>query len=331
MRILSLYRRVLSSLGADRRLAVVLSLANIVLAGLQFLDPVLFGRVIGLLSKAADLPRQALWAQAALLIGIWMPVAAVSIGGNLLTVVQAERLSHRNRLKAMSRLFTHVLSLPLSFHGGAHSGRLIKVMLTGTDALFGVWLNFFRDQLTTYVALLVLLPLTMLMNWQLASVLMVLVVLFAGVTLLVIRRTEAGQARAETQQSRLASTAQDALANVMVVQSFTRAGGRNRRVPQDRRAGDGAPIPGAELVGGGDRAHPRRVHHRGDRHRAGRHRVACARPGQHRRNRELHGVCQLADQPARLRRLNSPPGCSSNCPSCRTTSRRWTPNPLSPR
>ncbi len=222
MRTLSLYRRVLSSLGADRRLAVVLSLANIILAGLQFLDPVLFGRVIGLLSKSADLPRQALWAQAALLIGVWMAVAAVSIGGNLLTVVQAERLSHRNRLKAMSRLFAHVLSLPLSFHGGAHSGRLIKVMLTGTDALFGVWLNFFRDQLTTYVALLVLLPLTMLLNWQLASVLMVLVVLFAGVTLLVIKRTEAGQARAETHQSRLASTAQDALANVMVVQSFTR-------------------------------------------------------------------------------------------------------------
>ena len=60
MRILHIYRRVLSSLGADRRLAVVLGLANILLAGLQFLDPLLFGRVIGLLSNSANLPRPVL-------------------------------------------------------------------------------------------------------------------------------------------------------------------------------------------------------------------------------------------------------------------------------
>ena len=232
MRILHVYRRVLASLGADRRLAVVLGLANILLAGLQFLDPVLFGRVIGLLSNSATLPHPTLWRQAAELIGVWTVVAALGIGGNLLTVVQAERMAHRNRLKAMSRLFAHVLSLPLSFHGSAHSGRLLKVMLAGSDALFAVWLSFFREQLGTYVALLVLLPLTVLMNWQLGTVLIVLVVLFAIVTVLVINRTEAGQARAETHQSRLAGTAQDALANVVVVQSFTRLAAETNRFRQ---------------------------------------------------------------------------------------------------
>ena len=232
MRILHIYRRVLSSLGADRRLAVVLGLANILLAGLQFLDPLLFGRVIGLLSNSAELPRPVLWQRAAVLLSFWVGVAALGIGGNLATVVQAERMSHRNRLKAMTRLFEHVLSLPLSFHGEAHSGRLMKVMLTGTDALFAVWLSFFREQLTTYVALLVLLPLTVLMNWQLAVVLIALVVLFGAVTIVVIRRTEEGQAKAETYQSRLAGTAQDALANVVVVQSFTRLAAETSRFGQ---------------------------------------------------------------------------------------------------
>ncbi len=232
MRILHVYRRVLSSLGADRRLAVGLGLANVVLAGLQFLDPLLFGRVIGLLSNSATVARPTLWQQAAELIGVWVGVAALGIAGNLLTVVHAERMAHRNRLKAMSRLFAHILSLPLSFHGDSHSGRLMKVMLTGADALFAVWLSFFREQLTTYVALLVLLPLTLLMNWQLATVLIVLVVLFAAITIFVIRRTEAGQERAEAFQGRLAGTMQDALANVMVVQSFTRFAAETSRFRQ---------------------------------------------------------------------------------------------------
>ncbi len=141
-------------------------------------------------------------------------------------------MAHRNRLKVMSRYFGHVLSLPLSFHGEAHSGRLMKVMLGGADAMFAVWLTFFREQLATYVALLVLLPLTLLLNWQLSLVLIVLVVVFCTVTILVINRTEAGQKRAEHFQSSLAGTVQDALANVIVVQSFTRLAAETRRFGQ---------------------------------------------------------------------------------------------------
>ena len=48
-------------------------------------------------------------------------------------------------------------------------------MLTGTDALFGTWLVFFRDQLSTILSAVVLLPLTLFLNWRLALVLIVLV------------------------------------------------------------------------------------------------------------------------------------------------------------
>ena len=232
MRILTAYRRVLAMLGGDKRLAVILGAANIILAGLQFLEPVLFGRVIGLLSTSGSMTRDTLWTRAAALIGVWIVIAALSIGANIATVVHAERMAHRNRLAAMSRFFSHVLSMPLSFHGGAHSGRMMKVMLGGSDSMFSVWLSFFREQLATYVALLVLLPLTLLLNWQLSLVLIALVLLFCAVTVLVTHRTEEGQAKAESFQSSLASTAQDALANVMVVQSFTRLAAERRRFGQ---------------------------------------------------------------------------------------------------
>jgi ATP-binding cassette subfamily B protein len=219
--VITIYRRVLAALGADLRLAIILGGANIVVAGLHFLDPLLFGQVIGLLARSPELGER-LWPEAASLLGLWAAVGLVGILANIAAALLAERMAHHNRLIAMSRYFAHVLTLPQQFHGEAHSGRLMKVMISGADAMFWLWLTFFREQLATFVSLLVLLPLTMAMNWRLGLVLLVLVALFSGLTLLVIRRTEAGQARAQHWQIMLAGTAQDAVQNVTVVQSFTR-------------------------------------------------------------------------------------------------------------
>ena len=232
MRFLQIYRRVLSTLGGDKRLAIMLGAANLIVAGLQFLDPVLFGRVIGLLSASDTMAADQVWPQATQLMTIWLLVGAAGIGANIATALQSERMAHRNRLSVMNRFFGHVLSLPLSFHGDIHSGRLMKVMLGGSDSLFGLWLVFFKEQLSTYVAVLLLLPLTFFMNWRLASALVVLVVLFIALTVAVVRKTENGQRRVEYFHSQLAGTAQDAMANVMVVQSFTRLSAESRLFSQ---------------------------------------------------------------------------------------------------
>lgn len=222
MQLLRIYRRVLATLAEDRRLAVMLAAANIIVAALQFIDPLLFGRVIDLLSRSDRMSQSQVWSESVSLLGLWGAVGAAGIAANIATALQAERMAHRNRLRAMTRYFSHVLSLPLSFHGDAHSGRLMKTMLGGTDALFALWLLFFREQCAVYVATLVLLPLTLFLNWRLSIGLIALVVIFCVLAVLVIRRTEEGQRKAQQYQSALAGTAQDALSNVMVVQSFTR-------------------------------------------------------------------------------------------------------------
>ena len=164
MGFIAVYWRVMLTLGRDLRIATLLGGANLIVAIMQFLDPLLFGRVIEMMAHADTLPTGALWAQASGLIGVWAALGATSIGANILVALHAERLAHRNRLHAMHRFFAHVLSLPPSFHGEAQSGRLMKVMLSGSDAMFGVWLTFFREALATFVSMLVLLPLTMFMN-----------------------------------------------------------------------------------------------------------------------------------------------------------------------
>ncbi len=229
MPILTAYTRALAGLGRDRRLAWVLAIANLVVAALQFLDPVLFGRVIQLLSDSDRLGAGELWSRAGMLLGLWAAVAVAGIAANIAVALQADRLAHRNRLEAMRRFYEHVLALPLAFHGQSHSGRMMKTMLSGADAIFWLWLSFFREQFSTFLAVLVLLPLTLLLNWRLALALVVLVVLFCALAGFVIRRTEAGQQRAQRYQIELARTAQDALANVVLVQSFTRLAAESRR------------------------------------------------------------------------------------------------------
>jgi len=222
MDFLRLYIRVLALLKPDRQIALGLTAAAIALAGLQFLEPVLFGRVIDLLARSDRMTESNVWNEAFILLGIWAAIGLSAIGANVAVSLLADRMAHRNRLTMMSKYFQHVLALPLEFHGDVQSGRLMKVMLMGCDNLFGLWLAFFREHLTTFIGALVLLPLTMLLNWRLGLLLMGLVVIFTILTTLVIRKTQTAQMRVEQFHTELAGSVQDALSNVVVVQSFTR-------------------------------------------------------------------------------------------------------------
>ena len=98
----------------------------------------------------------------------------------------------------------------------------MKIMLQGTDALWALWLGFFRDHLAAFVSLLILVPLALFINWRLAILLIVLCALFAVLTALVLRKTESMQRTVQTHHSDLAERASDALGNIALVQSFAR-------------------------------------------------------------------------------------------------------------
>ena len=191
--------------------------------------------------------------------------AAVGIGGivaNIVVSLQADRMAHRRRLGAMATFFEHVLVLPFSFHHGQHSGRLLKVMLTGVDHLFGIWLSFFRENLATFVALFIMLPLSLFMNWRLGLLLIVLILFFAVANAWVVSRTDRLQQQVEDRHSELASRASDALGNIHLIQSFVRLGSRNRRDASHHPRDAGGAVSGAELVGAALGADARRL----DRH-----------------------------------------------------------------
>lgn len=222
MNILRIYVRVLAMLGSEKRLAILLVLANLALAVAAFAEPVLFGRIIDTLTKSAGNPANVSWSDLSVLIYAWIGFGVFTILASVMVALHADRLSHRGRLRVMSQFFEHVLHLPLGFHTGVHSGRLLKTMLDGSSGMSSVWLSFLREHCASFVSLFVLLPLTLFINWRLAALLIVLVVVFGAITAYVFHHTESLQGKVETYHTDLAERASDALGNIAIIQSFTR-------------------------------------------------------------------------------------------------------------
>jgi ATP-binding cassette, subfamily B, beta-glucan exporter len=218
--LIATYKRALRHLAPERGLGLVLLGANVALAALQFLEPWLLGRVIDALVSAKDAPLTL--PALAPLVGAWVAVGFVNIGAGATVSLHADRLSHRVRLFSVSHYFRHVLGLPLAFHVGTHSGRVLKLMLGGADALWILSLGFFREHAASLIALFVLLPCSLLFEWRLGLMLSALVLCFALGMWRLMRGTYARQEEANEQHAALSEHASDALGNLPVVQSFTR-------------------------------------------------------------------------------------------------------------
>src|SRR6266446_3993932 len=190
MSLIRLYIRVLGLLGKEARLGWILAGANLLLAGAQFAEPVLFGRIVDVLSgkaSASPLGSSPAWP----LLAAWAAFGLFTIGCSAVVALHADRLAHRQRQAVLTDYFEHIMQLPLTFHTGTHSGRLMKVMLNGSDSLWRLWLAFFREH-------------------------------FAAITSLVVLKTYGMQSEVEEHYSDLSARAPDALGNVALVQSFVR-------------------------------------------------------------------------------------------------------------
>ncbi|MBM3526779.1 MAG: glucan ABC transporter ATP-binding protein/ permease [Alphaproteobacteria bacterium] len=217
MKLLRIYLRVLGLLGNVRRVAWILAISNLAIASTQFAEPILFGKVIDSLTS-----KPGSWAALAPLLAAWVAFGLFNIVASTLIALHSDRLAHRQRYYVLRDYFQHILQLPASYHGDIHSGRLMKIMLQGTDSLWSMWVNFFRDHLASLVMFFILLPLSLFLNWRLGVMLILLTALFAVLTWFVIRKTDALQARVEEHFSELAERASDTLGNVALVHSFVR-------------------------------------------------------------------------------------------------------------
>lgn len=208
-----IYTRTIRLLAGEKGLAILLTAAGVGVAIVQLAEPVLFGQMIDSLAKGTG---------AFALIGIWaiFGLAGIVVGAGL--AIASDRLAHRTRMGALSEAFSRAITLPIGYHAEKGTGAIVRAILSGTDALFMIWLGVLRQQLTALMGVLLLIPTAFSMDWRMALVLLVLGCFYLCANILVIHKTDSGQKAVERVSNSLFSRVGDVLGNVTVVQSYGR-------------------------------------------------------------------------------------------------------------
>jgi ATP-binding cassette subfamily B protein len=217
-----LYVRVLAMLGVEARLGWILAVANLLLAGALFVEPILFGRVIDTLASSQSRIAGLDWDKILVLLAAWVGFALFTIVSGTLISLHADRLAHRRYQAVRTQFFEHILRLPLSYHTGAHSGRLVKIMVTGTNTLWSLWLAFFREHFVSLTSVFVLLPSTLFVDWRYGLLLIALCGVFAMLIALIVAKSQTLQGEVERFYSEVSERTTDTLGNIALVQSFAR-------------------------------------------------------------------------------------------------------------
>ena len=105
-----LYIRVLELLGKEARLGWFLAGANLLLAIAQFAEPVLFGRIVDMLSGKPVVDSifgtiTSPWP----LLGAWVAFGLFTILCSAFVALQADRLAHRQRQAVLTGYFEHIM------------------------------------------------------------------------------------------------------------------------------------------------------------------------------------------------------------------------------
>nr|WP_281517524.1 glucan ABC transporter ATP-binding protein/ permease [Ferranicluibacter rubi] len=215
------YARALQYLAAHKLRVSAIVVANIVLACITIAEPILFGRIIDAISSKTEVTSTLImWAT----LGIFNTIAFV------LVAREADRLAHQRRATLITEAFSRIISMPLSWHSQRGTSNALHTLLRACETLFGLWLEFMREHLSTAVALTLLVPTAFAMDWRLSIVLVVLGTLYVIIGKLVMAKTKDGQAAVEGHYHTVFGHVSDAISNVSVVHSYNRIEAETREL-----------------------------------------------------------------------------------------------------
>ncbi len=211
--LIAIYTRSLALLASEKYLAMGLAAAGVVIAVTQLAEPILFGRVVDALSRGES---------AFFYIGLWALLGLFGIVAGVVVGINADRLAHRQKLVHLASVFEKAITLPQGAHALRGSGATIRTILSGTSALFWLWLGVMREQLAVVFGIILLVPTAFAMDVRMATILVALAGAYTLMHVFVVKRTAVGQAAVEVHETALSSRVVDVLGNVTVVQSYGR-------------------------------------------------------------------------------------------------------------
>nr|WP_157213744.1 glucan ABC transporter ATP-binding protein/ permease [Rhizobium leguminosarum] len=207
------YARALRYLGAYKLRVSLVVVANIVLATITIAEPILFGRIIDAISGKGEVKP---------ILFMWATFAVFNTIAFVLVAREADRLAHGRRATLLTEAFGRIISMPLGWHHQRGTSNALHTLLRACETLFGLWLEFMRNHLSTVIALALLIPTAMSMDLRLSAVLMVLAIAYWLIGRVVMSRTKDGQASVENHYHTVFSHVSDSISNVSVLHSYNR-------------------------------------------------------------------------------------------------------------
>ncbi|MCO6180398.1 glucan ABC transporter ATP-binding protein/ permease [Ciceribacter sp. RN22] len=223
MSLLQVYIKALRYLATYRMKVALVVVANIILAVITIVEPVLFGRIVDAISEKRD---------ASSILILWGCFGVFNTIAYVLVAREADRLAHGRRADLLTEAFGRIISMPLNWHHQRGTSNALHTLLRASETLFGLWLEFMRTHLATAVALALLVPTALSMDFRLTIVLVVLGVLYMIIGKTVMNRTKEGQASVERHYHTVFSHVSDSISNVSVVHSYNRIEAETRALKQ---------------------------------------------------------------------------------------------------
>jgi len=213
--LLQIYWRALGYLAADKKRVALICGANVALAAIAILEPILLGRVIGAISEKGPVFST---------LAIWAALGAFNVLAFVLVARGAARFAHARRSEVLCESFERVITMPLAWHHQRGTSNSLHTLLRAVETLFSLWLEFMRVHLSTAIALVLLVPTAIAMDIRMSGVLLGLGVLYVGIGRVVMRRTKSGQTAVERHYHTVFAHVSDSVSNVAVLQSYNRIG-----------------------------------------------------------------------------------------------------------
>lgn len=219
MSLFKVYARALRYLGAYKLRVSLVVIANIVLAAITIAEPILFGRIIDAISGKGEVKP---------ILMMWAAFAVFNTIAFVLVAREADRLAHGRRATLLTEAFGRIISMPLSWHHQRGTSNALHTLLRACETLFGLWLEFMRNHLSTVIALGLLIPTAMSMDLRLSAVLIVLGIAYWIIGRVVMSRTKDGQASVENHYHTVFGHVSDSISNVSVLHSYNRIDAETR-------------------------------------------------------------------------------------------------------
>ncbi|MBY3597376.1 glucan ABC transporter ATP-binding protein/ permease [Rhizobium bangladeshense] len=213
MSLFKVYARALRYLGAYKLRVSLVVIANIVLATITIAEPILFGRIIDAISGKGEVKP---------ILFMWAAFAVFNTVAFVLVSREADRLAHGRRATLLTEAFGRIISMPLAWHHQRGTSNALHTLLRACETLFGLWLEFMRNHLSTVIALALLVPTAISMDLRLSAVLIVLGIAYWLIGRVVMSRTKDGQASVENHYHTVFSHVSDSISNVSVLHSYNR-------------------------------------------------------------------------------------------------------------